>query len=184
MKNPHGYKKLQRVEIEGAARFLTFSCHQQRRIFTLHDRCCAFARALTNYADSGQIELHAWVLMPDHVHMLLTPLEPSVVDSLSRFKESVARRLIRIDEGLGPIWRPGGGYDRTIVTCGEFREKRDYIHLNPLRAELVARLDEWMWSSWSDLHGLLRSGMPALVPMNARRLATAKARWLEWQSRL
>ena len=183
MTSTHGFKKLQRVEIDGAARFLTFSCHQQRRIFTLPERCSAFTRAITNYAASGKIELHAWVLMPDHVHLLLTPLEQSLWGSLSLFKESVARRLIRIAGDFGPVWRPGGGYDRTIVTCGEFREKRDYIHRNPLKAGFVPRLDVWRWSSWPDLHGTIRSDMPILAPMNPARLATAKVRWLERQHR-
>jgi hypothetical protein len=38
-----------------------------------------------------------------------------------------------------PIWEPGGGYDRTIYSSGDFREKRLYIHRNACRAKLVSQ---------------------------------------------
>ena len=177
------FKRLQRLELEGAARFLTFSCYRQRRIFSLQLPCSEFTQALSNYASSGRIELHAWVLMPDHVHLLLTPLERSLDGSLSLFKESVARRLERSAIDRGPIWRPGGGSDRAIVTCGEFREKQGYIHLNPLRADLATTLDAWQWSSWHEISGVRRAGMPTIRPIDADKLAKAKHLWQEWNAR-
>jgi hypothetical protein len=78
------------------------------------------------------------VLIPDHVQLLLTPpseiLEPTLTPSLGEFKEAVVRSVTAINRRPQRIWRPGGGSDRTIFSCSEFREKRLNIHCNAVRA--------------------------------------------------
>jgi putative transposase len=177
MPHIHGFKCAQRIEIPGAARFLTFSCHDQRRIFAPWSHADQFAQALCDYARSGDIELHAWALMPDHVHMLLTPHDSNLAQSLSLFKQSVARRLAQLDGASIPLWRPGGGYDRTVYSCGEFKEKREYIHRNAVRAGLVATAAEWRWHSWHEQCGKSREDMPRIAAMNADRLVMARRLW-------
>lgn len=181
MAHIHGFKSAARVEIEGAARFLTFSCFQQRPIFLETWRRWEFVDALANYARSDHIDLHAWVLMPDHVHLLLTPLRGPLGPSLTLFKLSVARRLNRDGRKTGAVWRPGGGYDRSIVTFGEFFEKREYIHRNALRAGLSPDLHSWPWHSWHELFGQRRERMPPVVSPVQARLVEAKMRWSDRQ---
>lgn len=59
MAHIHGYKKLTRIDIPGAARFITFSCYQQRPIFGTDSTRAAFVSPLIDYAASARIELHA-----------------------------------------------------------------------------------------------------------------------------
>jgi len=177
MPHIHGFKCAQRIEIPGAARFLTFSCHDQRRIFAPWSHADQFAQALCDYARCGDIKLHAWALMPDHVHMLLTPHGSNLAQSLPLFKQSVARRLAQLDGASIPVWRPGGGYDRTVYSCGEFKEKREYIHRNAVRAGLVATAAEWRWHSWHEQCGKSREDMPRIAAMNADRLMMARRLW-------
>jgi putative transposase len=178
MAHIHGYKKLARLDTPGAARFITFSCHQQRPIFGIESTRAAFVGPLIDYAASARIELHAWVLMPDHVHLLLTPLEPTLTPSLGDFKEAVVRSVTAINRRPQRIWRPGGGYDRTIFSCGEFREKRLYIHRNAVRAGLVADPAEWRWHSWHEFFEQPRGDMPRIAPLDFDRLSNARAHWL------
>ena len=45
------------------------------------------------------------------------------------------------------FWQPGGGYDRNITSTEALRAVIDYIHANPVRRGLVARAEDWEWSS-------------------------------------
>jgi putative transposase len=45
------------------------------------------------------------------------------------------------------FWQPGGGYDRNITSIEALRAMIDYIHANPVRRGLVARAEDWEWSS-------------------------------------
>ena len=45
------------------------------------------------------------------------------------------------------FWQDGGGYDRNLRTAEELREMLKYVHNNPVRRELVARPEDWPWSS-------------------------------------
>ena len=45
------------------------------------------------------------------------------------------------------FWQPGGGYDRNITSTEALRAMIDYIHANPVRRGLVARVEDWEWSS-------------------------------------
>jgi len=59
MAHIHGYKKLTRIDTPRAARFITFSCHQQRPIFGIDSARGAFVGPPIDYAASARIELHA-----------------------------------------------------------------------------------------------------------------------------
>jgi putative transposase len=182
MKKPPDFKRLNRIDIEEASRFITFSCFRQRKLFTLHSRCIQFTDALHAFSISEYIDLHGWVLMPDHCHLLVTPASQHFEAWLERFKRSVATRLRRVSPEIGPIWRAGGGYDRTIYTCGEFKEKLLYIHRNATRAGLVQTKSDWPWHSWHECEGTSRAGMPRIVPMSAERLSRAKEAWHRMRS--
>ena len=45
------------------------------------------------------------------------------------------------------FWQPGGGYDRNITSIEALRAMIEYIHANPVRRGLVARAEDWEWSS-------------------------------------
>lgn len=182
MKKPPNFKRLRRIDIDEGARFITFSCFRQRRLFTLHPRCVQFTESLRAFSLSEHIDLHGWVLMPDHCHLLLTPTSRDFALWLERFKTSVAMRLRRVSPAIGAVWRPGGGYDRTIYTCGEFKEKLLYIHRNATRAGLANVKSDWPWHSWHECEGAARADMPRIIPMSAERLRRAKEAWQRLRS--
>lgn len=85
--------------------------------------------------------LFAFVVMPDHCHwMLSVPEEGSVSKIMHRYKRAVSFQL-----GKGPMWQPR--FDCRIVRkCSDVIE---YIHQNPVKAELSATPEEYLWSSAS-----------------------------------
>lgn len=99
------------------------------------------------HLDGQRYDLHAWVVMPNHVHVLFSPLPTStlaaVAHSLKSFTAKAANRLLG---RTGPFWQREY-YDRAIRNLDHFRAERAYIEANPLKARLCARIEDWPFSS-------------------------------------
>jgi putative transposase len=104
--------------------------------------------------------------MPEHVHLLVNPGDSvgQMPLFLQAVKEPVARQAIRYLQANSPawlarltvqegkrqrrrFWQPGGGYDRNVTSSAALRAMIEYIHANPVRRGLVAKADDWEWSS-------------------------------------
>lgn len=98
-------------------------------------------------ADHG-CAVHAYVLMTNHVHLLVTPREP---DSLPRAMQSLGRRYVRhvnaAHRRTGTLWE--GRYRAAPIDSEAFfLACCRYIELNPVRAGMVAHPRDYDWSSW------------------------------------
>ncbi len=154
-------KTLHRYEIPNHARFFTFSCDHRLPYFEDEEAKDIFAQQLFLTRARFGFKLHAWVIMPEHVHLLITPNLPEVTISkiLMALKRPAATKLLRhfrasMSTPPQRFWQPGGGYDRNIYTQKAFNEKIQYIHMNPVHRELVQHPNDWAWSSsrnWSTL---------------------------------
>src|SRR5262249_48785979 len=78
------------------------------------------------------------------------------------------------------FWQPGGGYDRNITSAAALRAVIDYIHANPVRRGLVARAEDWEWSSARWYAGLrpvkLEMDLGVLTELAQGEVAAASAR--------
>jgi len=83
-----------------------------------------------------------YVVMHEHVHLLIS--EPERGQLLQMLKQNVAREL-RLPEG-SPFWLPRY-YDFNVPSEAKRVEKLRYIHRNPVRRGLVAKPEDWKWSS-------------------------------------
>jgi REP element-mobilizing transposase RayT len=94
----------------------------------------------------GHYHLHAWVVMSNHVHTLISPgIDPSrLIGSLKGTTARAANKLLgRTGE---PFWQ-GECYDHWVRDENEFRRICVYIEENPVRAGLVPNAAEFRWSS-------------------------------------
>lgn len=144
-------------------------------------------------------ELFGWVVMPEHVHLMLRPhsqdtvegilksLKLSVAQSaIARWRkegsDAVLRSITVADDGKPAprVWQKGGGFDRNVRSMTEFTREVLYMHQNPVGRELVQRADDWPWSSihaWTARHESRPfTGTPTidLPPCDERR---GWARW-------
>ncbi len=97
-------------------------------------------------AELGRYQLHAYVIMPNHVHILLDPYVP--LAKISGPLKGVAACDInaRIGRTGKPLWQDES-FDHWIRNSAEFERIRHYVEWNPVRAGLVARPEDWKWSS-------------------------------------
>jgi putative transposase len=159
-------KRLHRFDDDASPRELTFSCFRGYP-FLAKDRVRKwFIEALEEVRPAWPLDYWAYVIMPEHVHLLVAPREPGV--KVGRFegavKEKVARQAIGWMEEYAPewipritvvegnrtrrrFWQPGGGYDRNVDNLATLQSMIDYLHENPVRRRLVARAVDWEWSS-------------------------------------
>ena len=90
--------------------------------------------------------LHAWVIMPNHVHMLATPLiEPAVF--MQRIKGATAREANLVLGRTGSSFWQHESYDHVVRNPREFRKIENYILRNPVKAGFVASAELYRWSS-------------------------------------
>jgi len=101
--------------------------------------------------DHGRkIRLHAAVVMPDHVHLLLTPLRDEqgwpygVAAILKLIKGTSARSVNQLLRVSGPVWQEES-FDHVLRSDESFAEKLEYIRQNPVRRGLVDRPEEYRW---------------------------------------
>jgi REP element-mobilizing transposase RayT len=91
-------------------------------------------------------DLHAFAVMPNHVHVLIQPLvDPSkLLQSVKWFSAREANK--RLGRSGEPFWQRES-YDHWFRNEVEFERVRRYIEENPVRAGLVARAEDYLWSS-------------------------------------
>lgn len=153
---------MKRINDPHHARYITFSTYQRLDLFGTDAIRDAFVDQLRLTRERHRFCLYAWVLMPNHAHLLMRDPEGGKVDAvLKTLKLGLAKRVLNrwveldapildrlVDaRGVRRFWQRGGGYDRNVYSRSEFDEKIGYIHMNPVRAGLVGRPTDWAWSS-------------------------------------
>src|SRR6266849_3129043 len=171
-------KGLKRYYGRGHLHFLTFSCHRRLPLLNTIRARNLFVHALGEIRERYKFLLVGYVVMPDHVHLLISePAKgtPSVV--LKVLKQRVSRDLrrskrrapsgqlrfafTRVDGELPRFWPPRF-YDFNVYSAKKRREKLDYMHANPVKPGLVNNPAAWIWSSWS----FYANGEAGLVPID------------------
>jgi putative DNA methylase len=97
--------------------------------------------------DGDRYHLHAWVVMPNHVHVVFTPIAPAALaEILHTWKSYTAKAINRLLGTYGDVWFPDYR-DRAIRDQRHFDSAILYAEFNPVAAGLCARPEDWMFSS-------------------------------------
>jgi putative transposase len=140
--------RIGRCSLVGQVYLITFATHGRRRLFRGFDRPAAAARALHAAAPVRGARLIAWVLMPDHCHLLV---EVGQGEPLSRWvgrvKAAMAKAMHLDQPELGPIWERSF-HDHALRAEENIRDAALYVVMNPVRAGLVARAGDYpFWNA-------------------------------------
>jgi len=189
---PRFRKTCRRWNAEGHAHALTFSCFRQQPFLSRDRTRTWFLEALQEAGKKHSFDVWAYVVMPEHVHLLIRPREAnySISAILADLKQPVTRRALeflqasareffshmRDEQPKGKIvhrfWQRGGGYDRNLFNAEEVCEKINYIHDNPVRRGLAKDPAKWLWSSaryyFERTDGLLAPDLESLKEFRLR----------------
>lgn len=122
--------------------------NDRQLIFRDNDDYLAFLEWLRDAAKQFNVAIHAYVLMPNHLHLLASPSEPT---GLARTMQWIGRQYVpyfnRKYSRVGTLWQ--GRYKATVIDSEQyFMTCSRYIELNPVRAGLAADPGEYPWSSY------------------------------------
>ena len=156
--------ELKRHYGRGELHFLTFSCYRRLPLLGSIRARNVFFRALGELRERYGFQLLGYVVMPDHVHLLISePRKGTPSAVLKVLKQRVARDLRRKRGGapagqlrlafskwgeeLPRFWQPRF-YDFNVYSAKKKREKIEYMHANPVKRGLVKNPGGWIWSSY------------------------------------
>jgi putative transposase len=122
--------------------FVTSATYNRRRLFQSPQNATLFLETLQHYRREGHYKLFAFVVMPDHVHLILTPQQTALERIMQLikggFSHEIASKL--------PVWQRGFT-DHRIRNREEFQTRLVYLHDNPVRARLAQRPEDYEFSS-------------------------------------
>jgi len=131
------------LQKDGKTYFVTF-CANRRRVLPESARnialqCCLHDNEFTYW-------LHCVVIMPDHVHLLITPYEGWSLETIMKRVKGNSSRLINLALGRrGAFWQHES-FDHIVRSDESLRKKAEYICENPVRAGLVANARDYRWT--------------------------------------
>lgn|SRR5262249_17261310 len=124
---------------------ITASTFQKRQLLQSDRMASLFVNVLLHYREHGKYLLHEFVIMPDHFHLLITPIE-SLERSLQLIKGGFSYRARKELGFVGEVWQPSY-HDRRVRDIQEYRAFQEYIHMNPVKRMMVAAPAEYIYCS-------------------------------------
>ena len=123
--------------------FVTSVAASRRRLFQVESTALLFMEVLSHNRARGRFQLHAFVLMPDHIHLILTPAQDISLEKAMQFiKGGFSFRL----ESKMDVWEKSFKEHR-ITDREDYRNHLVYVEQNPVRKRIVFEADEFPYSS-------------------------------------
>jgi putative transposase len=139
---PTGLKRFQEAE---SLHFVTFSCFHRLALLNETEAKKTVEMVLEQVRARHQARVYAYVLMPEHVHLLVNePPRIVLAQLLKAFKQITSRRL---RGGREKFWQDRY-YDSNLYGRKALSEVIRYIHRNPVKRGLVEKPEDWPWSSF------------------------------------
>jgi putative transposase len=141
--------KLKRIILPSYCYFLTTIVNDRKKLLKDDAICSIIFEDLYFYRRKYEFQLHGYVIMPDHLHLLLSLKENRDISKIMHdFKSNTDRELNKVLKRNGAFWQEGF-YDHILRDERDFRKRIDYIHKNPLNAGLVKDLSDYPYSSFA-----------------------------------
>ncbi len=140
--------RLPRFTLPGQPQHVILRGNNRNDIFAAEEDYHFFKECLGKAAQENGCDIHAYALMTNHIHLLLTP---QLENSISKMMQSVGRRYVQYfnyrQNRTGTLWE--GRYKATLIDSERYLLTcMRYIEMNPVRASMVTRPGEYPWSSY------------------------------------
>ena len=159
--------------------FITCTVHQWVDVFTRRDYVDIFLDSIRYCQTAKGLKVYAWVVMSNHVHLIISSEKGKLSDVIRDLKKYTATQIVKAiqknkqesrkrwllwllkKEDRICFWQEGY-HGEEIFTSDFFDTKLTYIHLNPVRAGIVEKEEEYLYSSCGDYYGT-RKGLLELA---------------------
>lgn len=152
-------RKWSNLNLPGALHFVTGNVFDRIPIFTRDECCIAFLEELRCLDQKWPSKLIAYVLMPDHFHLLCNPRDGRIKEFIGALKSLSAKSIVRVCKQIQ--FQPGA--DGHQVWQESFKalplwsgwmiwQKINYIHANPVKGGLVGSAKDYHWSSFRSFY--------------------------------
>jgi putative transposase len=159
--------RLARVVIPDLPHHVTQRGNGGQRVFFSAEDYAAYRDLMAKEAREAGVGVWAWCLMPNHVHLILCPSDDDGLRrALARVHRVYAGRIHARRRRTGHFWH--GRFGAVAMDEAHLVAAYRYVALNPVRARLVKRAEDWPWSSARALLGLEDDGLTDVAPARTR----------------
>src|SRR5262245_34418740 len=153
-------RKWSNINLPGALHFVTGNCINRLPVFTEHECCQAFLDELKTLDQEWHTKLVAYVLMPDHFHLISNPRDGRIIEFCRDLKSKAAKAIVRTtrrfsfpeNEDGHQVWQES--FKAVPLWSGwMINQKINYTHANPVKAKLVKTAKDYYWSSFRSFYG-------------------------------
>ena len=139
-------KPVRRISPAGTY-FVTTATFNRKSLFQVNRNADLLVKVIREYADQGKFDVESFVIMPDHIHLLITPSSDNSLEiCMQLIKGGSSFRLKKELGFVGKVWQRGFT-DHRIRDEGDFHSHVNYIHQNPVRRGLCERAEDYPFSS-------------------------------------
>ena len=125
--------------------------NNRQTVFEQEGEFLAFLKAIADLKERCSFDLYGYCLMSNHIHLLIRPRKISISRIVQSLLVSHTQRYHRFHRSSGHVWQ--GRFKSPVIQDDEhLLTVLRYIEANPLRAEMVQRVEEYSWSSFAS-HG-------------------------------
>jgi putative transposase len=152
-----------RVVFPGVPHHVTQRGNNKQQVFYCRGDGVRYLDLLRGHAAKQGVEIIAYCLMPNHVHLVVVPAGPDSLHALLKpVHGQFAQRINRMRIQTGHLWQ--GRYFSSPLDPSYFVNAVRYVELNPVRAKLAARAEDYSWSSAAGHCGLTRDPIVGRIP--------------------
>jgi REP element-mobilizing transposase RayT len=152
-------RKWSNLNLPGALHFVTGNFLERTPVFTEPACCSAFLEELRCLNQKWPSKLIAYVLMPDHFHLVSNPRDGRIREFVGALKSLSAKSIVRVskqfrfqvDADGHQVWQEG--FKAIPLWSGwMIWQKINYIHANPVKAGIVKSAKDYQWSSFRSFY--------------------------------
>jgi putative transposase len=144
--------------------FITICAHMQRNLFQRDEVAELMVATFLKYREAREFELHEYVVMPNHVHLLLSLNHQQQLGRVVQLIKGGFSHSLREHGAAFPVVWQQRYYDRRVRDTNEFAEFSRYIRQNPVRKGLAEVPEDYPHSSAGK-----RAGVPGLKPLDINK---------------